>query len=174
MYESPQADMGYDISDYQKVDPQYGTLEDWEQVKDACHERGMKLVMDLVVNHSSDQVSLSYRGFEASLTISTPGSRRAGSPKIAQRGTGTSGTMARPTTRARGSHPTTGGPSSERKPFVACTSSISVLTFSGPAWTFDEGSQQWYCHTFLKEQPGQSQSSFPRPLLIPRPELEEP
>lgn len=57
MYESPQADMGYDISDYQKVDPQYGTLEDWEQVKDACHERGMKLVMDLVVNHSSDQVS---------------------------------------------------------------------------------------------------------------------
>jgi glycosidase len=58
MYESPQADMGYDISDYQKVDPQYGNLEDWEQVKDACHERGMKLVMDLVVNHSSDQVSL--------------------------------------------------------------------------------------------------------------------
>lgn len=61
MYESPQADMGYDISDYQKVDPQYGTLEDWEQIKDACHERGMKLVMDLVVNHSSDQVSLPSR-----------------------------------------------------------------------------------------------------------------
>jgi len=60
MYESPQADMGYDISDYQKVDPQYGTLEDWEQIKDACHERGMKLVMDLVVNHSSDQACLPY------------------------------------------------------------------------------------------------------------------
>jgi oligo-1,6-glucosidase len=57
MYESPQADMGYDISNYQEVDPRYGTLKDWEQIKDACHERGMKLVMDLVVNHSSDQVS---------------------------------------------------------------------------------------------------------------------
>jgi alpha-glucosidase len=56
MYESPQADMGYDISNYQEVDPRYGTLDDWEQIKDACHERGMKLVMDLVVNHSSDQV----------------------------------------------------------------------------------------------------------------------
>ena len=64
MYESPQADMGYDISDYQKVDPQYGTLEDWERVKDACHERGMKLVMDLVINHSSDQVSLPFRYIE--------------------------------------------------------------------------------------------------------------
>jgi len=64
MYESPQADMGYNISDYQKVDPQYGTLEDWERVKDACHERGMKLVMDLVINHSSDQVSLPFRYIE--------------------------------------------------------------------------------------------------------------
>jgi glycosidase len=60
MYESPQADMGYDISNYQEVDPRYGNLDDWEQIKDACHERGMKLVMDLVVNHSSDQVSLAY------------------------------------------------------------------------------------------------------------------
>lgn len=58
MYKSPQADMGYDISDYQDVDPRYGHLDDWEQIKDACHERRMKLVMDLVVNHSSDQVSL--------------------------------------------------------------------------------------------------------------------
>lgn len=48
--------MGYDISDYQDIDPRYGNLDDWEQIKDACHERGMKLVMDLVVNHSSDQV----------------------------------------------------------------------------------------------------------------------
>lgn len=58
IYESPQADMGYDISDYRKIDPRYGTFEDWAAVRDACHERGMKLVMDLVVNHSSDQVSL--------------------------------------------------------------------------------------------------------------------
>ncbi|RSH78836.1 uncharacterized protein EHS24_001757 [Apiotrichum porosum] len=55
IYESPQADMGYDISDYQKIDPRYGTLEDWDNLRDACHERGMKLVMDLVVNHSSNE-----------------------------------------------------------------------------------------------------------------------
>lgn len=47
-----------DISDYQKIDPRYGTLEDWDNLRDACHERGMKLVMDLVVNHSSNEVSL--------------------------------------------------------------------------------------------------------------------
>lgn len=55
IYESPKADMGYDISNYQAIDPAYGTMEDWEKLRDACHERGMKIVMDLVVNHSSDQ-----------------------------------------------------------------------------------------------------------------------
>jgi alpha-glucosidase len=48
--------MGYDISNYRDIDKWYGTLDDWEAVKDAVHERGMKLVMDLVVNHTSDQV----------------------------------------------------------------------------------------------------------------------
>lgn len=55
LYTSPQADMGYDISDYRNVDPRYGTLEDWENILEAVHERGMKLVMDLVVNHSSEE-----------------------------------------------------------------------------------------------------------------------
>jgi alpha-glucosidase len=58
IYESPQADMGYDIANYRNIDPRYGSLEDWDKVRDACHERGMKLVMDLVVNHTSDEVSL--------------------------------------------------------------------------------------------------------------------
>jgi alpha-glucosidase len=48
--------MGYDISNYRDIDKWYGTLDDWEAVKNAVHERGMKLVMDLVVNHTSDQV----------------------------------------------------------------------------------------------------------------------
>lgn len=42
--------MGYDISNYTDIDPSYGTLEDWDTLRDACHERGMKLVMDLVVS----------------------------------------------------------------------------------------------------------------------------
>ncbi|KAL2132495.1 hypothetical protein VTI74DRAFT_3738 [Chaetomium olivicolor] len=55
MYDSPQVDMGYDISDYEKVYPPYGTLKDMEDLIEACHMRGMKLILDLVVNHTSDQ-----------------------------------------------------------------------------------------------------------------------
>ncbi|KAI5120424.1 hypothetical protein M0805_006924 [Coniferiporia weirii] len=55
IYKSPQADMGYDISDYRDIDPRYGTLEDWDQLVKGMHERGLKMMMDLVVNHTSDQ-----------------------------------------------------------------------------------------------------------------------
>ncbi len=55
VYPSPQADNGYDISDYQGVDPLFGTLEQLDELLAALHARGMKLVMDLVVNHTSDQ-----------------------------------------------------------------------------------------------------------------------
>ncbi|KAF9463172.1 glycoside hydrolase family 13 protein [Collybia nuda] len=55
IYRSPQADMGYDISDYRDIDPQYGTLADWDNLIKGVHDRGMKLMMDLVVNHSSDE-----------------------------------------------------------------------------------------------------------------------
>ena len=55
IYPSPQDDNGYDISDYQDIDPAFGTLEDFDRLLAAVHERGMKLVMDLVVNHTSDE-----------------------------------------------------------------------------------------------------------------------
>ncbi|KAK6331250.1 hypothetical protein TWF696_003310 [Orbilia brochopaga] len=55
IYKSPQIDMGYDIADYRDIDPQYGTLEDTQQLIEELHKRGMKLVMDLVVNHSSSE-----------------------------------------------------------------------------------------------------------------------
>ncbi|OXV05650.1 hypothetical protein Egran_06582 [Elaphomyces granulatus] len=54
-YKSPQVDMGYDISDYCNIAEQYGTVEDVEQLIEGCHEREMRLLMDLVVNHTSDQ-----------------------------------------------------------------------------------------------------------------------
>lgn len=57
MYESPQVDMGYDIADYRAIHAPYGTLKDVEKLIAGLHDRGMKLVMDLVVNHTSDQVS---------------------------------------------------------------------------------------------------------------------
>ena len=55
VYPSPQDDNGYDISDYQDIDPTFGTLGDLDTLLDGLHERGMKLVMDLVVNHTSDE-----------------------------------------------------------------------------------------------------------------------
>ncbi|KAI5856767.1 glycoside hydrolase family 13 protein [Durotheca rogersii] len=53
VFESPQADMGYDVSDYQKIYAPYGTVRDVDALMEACHARGMKLILDLVVNHTS-------------------------------------------------------------------------------------------------------------------------
>ena len=55
VYRSPMDDNGYDISDYQDVDPLFGTLGDLDALIAGCHERGLRLVMDLVVNHTSDE-----------------------------------------------------------------------------------------------------------------------
>ena len=55
IYPSPGADCGYDIADYMDIDPQFGGMEAFKKVLDGCHERGMKLIMDLVVNHTSDE-----------------------------------------------------------------------------------------------------------------------
>ncbi|KAK4057348.1 hypothetical protein OIO90_001414 [Microbotryomycetes sp. JL221] len=55
IYDSPQKDMGYDISDYRKLYEPYGDLNDWDNLRDALHSKGMKIMMDLVVNHTSDQ-----------------------------------------------------------------------------------------------------------------------
>lgn len=54
-YDSPQDDMGYDISDYESVYPKYGTMEDMDQLIDECHKRGMRLILDLVINHTSSE-----------------------------------------------------------------------------------------------------------------------
>ena len=54
-YPSPQADFGYDVADYTDVDPQYGTLADFDRLAERVHALGMKLIVDFVPNHSSDQ-----------------------------------------------------------------------------------------------------------------------
>lgn len=56
MYDSPQYDMGYDISDYRSVYPPYGTNEDMDQLIASCHERGLRIILDLVINHTSHEV----------------------------------------------------------------------------------------------------------------------
>lgn len=55
VYPSPNADYGYDISDYKSIHPDFGDLDQFRKVLDRTHELGMKLIMDLVVNHTSDE-----------------------------------------------------------------------------------------------------------------------
>lgn len=55
VYASPNDDNGYDIADYEAIQPEFGTLEDWIALRDGLHARGIRLVMDLVANHSSDE-----------------------------------------------------------------------------------------------------------------------
>ena len=55
VYKSPNDDNGYDISDYRDIMGEFGTLADWQELLDGMHLRGIKLIMDLVVNHTSDE-----------------------------------------------------------------------------------------------------------------------
>lgn len=55
IYESPNDDMGYDISDYRAIMKEFGTMDDFDTLLKGLHDRGIKLIMDLVVNHTSDE-----------------------------------------------------------------------------------------------------------------------
>lgn len=55
MFPSPQVDFGYDISDYENVDPQYGTLADFDHLLAEARSRGIRIILDMVLNHTSDQ-----------------------------------------------------------------------------------------------------------------------
>jgi maltose alpha-D-glucosyltransferase/alpha-amylase len=55
IYPSPLKDDGYDISNYFDIHPSYGTLDDFKELLDAAHERGIRVILDLVLNHTSDQ-----------------------------------------------------------------------------------------------------------------------
>ncbi len=123
IYPSPQDDAGYDISDYQDIDPVFGSLEQFDALMAAIHARGMKLVMDLVVNHTSDE----HPWFiEASSSKDSP--KRDWywwrSPRS-------------------GMNP--GDPGAEPNNW----SSI----FTGSAWELDEASGEYYLHLFSRKQP---------------------
>src|SRR5271169_1165426 len=55
MYPSPQVDFGYDISDYENVDPQYGTLKDFDRLLAEAKKRNIRVILDMVLNHTSDK-----------------------------------------------------------------------------------------------------------------------
>jgi oligo-1,6-glucosidase len=123
IYPSPQDDAGYDISDYEGVDPTFGTLADLDELIAALHGRGMKLVMDLVVNHTSDE----HPWFVAS-RADPHGDKR-------------DWYWWRPP-RA-GMEP--GQPGAEPTNWASF--------FSGPAWELDAASGEYYLHLFARKQP---------------------
>ncbi|MFD6418879.1 alpha-glucosidase [Streptomyces sp. NPDC060194] len=124
VYPSPQDDNGYDISDYQDIDPLFGTLDDFDRLLAEVHSRGMKLVMDLVVNHTSDE----HPWFEESRDGGPDGPRR-------------DWYVWRPARPGR----TPGTPGAEPNNWGSF--------FSGPAWALDEASGEYYLHLFSRKQP---------------------
>lgn len=68
VYVSPNKDYGYDIADYRHINPEYGTLDDMKHLIAEAKARGMRIIMDLVVNHTSDQ----HPWFEASRNPDSP------------------------------------------------------------------------------------------------------
>ncbi len=123
IYRSPHADNGYDISDYQDIDPAFGTLEDFDELLDAVHARGMKLVMDLVVNHTSDE----HPWFvESRSSVDSP-KRDWYWWRPARHGT------------------TPGEPGAEPNNWDSF--------FSGPSWELDEATGEYYLHLFDRKQP---------------------
>ncbi|WP_040338756.1 glycoside hydrolase family 13 protein [Candidatus Blastococcus massiliensis] len=123
VYPSPQADNGYDISDYQDIDPLFGSLAQLDELIEALHARGMKLVMDLVVNHTSD----AHPWFLESRSS-------ADSPKR-------DWYWWRP---PRGGM-AAGDPGAEPTNWQSF--------FSGPTWELDEASGEYYLHLFDRRQP---------------------
>jgi oligo-1,6-glucosidase len=123
VYRSPQDDNGYDISDYQDVDPVFGRLNDLDELIEALHARGMRLVMDLVVNHTSDE----HPWFVESRS-STDNPKRDWYWWRPPRG---------------GMAP--GQPGAEPTNWASF--------FSGPAWELDEETQEYYLHLFSRKQP---------------------
>lgn len=53
IYDSPNYDFGYDVRDYYLLNPEYGTMEDLRELLDVCHQKGIKLIMDMILNHTS-------------------------------------------------------------------------------------------------------------------------
>src|SRR6476660_2655580 len=123
VYRSPQDDNGYDISDYQDIDPTFGTLADVDDLVEALHERGMRLMMDLVVNHTSDE----HPWFVASRSSSDDPKRDWywwRPPREGMAG---------------------GTPGAEPTNWESF--------FSGPAWEYDEASGEYCLHLFSRKQP---------------------
>ncbi len=127
IFVSPMKDYGYDVADYCDIDPLFGTLEDFDALVTAAHERGLKVILDFVPNHTSDQ--------HAWFTESRASRANPKRDWYIWRDP------------APGGGPPSGGPPRGGPP------NNWISNFGGAAWTFDEATGQYYYHAFLREQP---------------------
>lgn len=123
LYPSPQADFGYDIADYYDINPEYGTLDVFRQVLAGAHERGLRVIMDLVVNHTSDECAWFVQ------------SRSSRDNRYADWYVWRDGR-------------TPGAPEAGGTPPNNWDS-----LFEGDAWEYEPARDQWYLHIFAKKQP---------------------
>ena len=123
VYRSPMDDNGYDISDYQDIDPIFGSLESFDRLLAATHDRGLKLIMDLVVNHTSDE----HPWFVESRSTRESPKRDWYWWRPAREGM------------------SAGDPGAEPTNWRAA--------FAGSAWQFDETTGEYYLHIFSTRQP---------------------
>jgi alpha-glucosidase len=124
-YPSPMKDFGYDVADYTGVDPLFGTMEDFDALLAAAHERGLRVILDFVPNHSSD---------EHPWFVESRSSRENAKRDWYL--------WHKPLPAGDDSRPVR-----ERVP------NNWMSHFGGPAWEWDEKTEQFYLHSFLKEQP---------------------
>lgn len=132
VYRSPMADNGYDIADYEDVDPLFGTMDDLSHLIDTAHEAGIRIIMDLVVNHTSDQ---------------HPWFLEARDPHSAKR----DWYVWRPPRHLPE------GATITADPQPGCWRGDEpnrwTSAFSGPAWSLDSESGEYYLHFFAPGQP---------------------
>ncbi|MBR0353290.1 MAG: alpha-glucosidase [Oscillospiraceae bacterium] len=124
IYPSPNADYGYDISDYMNIHPDYGDLDLFRKVLDGAHERGMRVFMDLVVNHTSDE----HNWFKES--------RKSRDNPYHDYYIWREGRLKG---KLRWKHR------------IPPNNWMSL--FEGEAWEYDEGLDEYYLHLFAKKQP---------------------
>ena len=129
VYESPNADNGYDIADYQSIMAEFGTMAEWDRLLDELHERDIRLIMDLVVNHTSDEHAWFVDSRDpASEKRDWYYWREGVDADTVDWDTGE-------------------GPEGEAAP------NNWESFFGGPAWAYDEDSEEWYLHMFDRKQP---------------------
>ena len=133
MYPSPQVDFGYDISDYENVDPQYGTLADMDRLIAEAKKRDIRVCLDMVLNHTSDK----HKWFEASASSRTDPKHDWYVWNDGKQATDASATAYEKRFEHDGKVPVNNWESG----------------FGGSAWQWTAATKQFYYHKFYKEQP---------------------